>query len=133
MYFLLENNILKGQHAAIIFSGVAGFLRSRTKTSAFVKDSRDNSLCIRQILGCGSGSPNLGVEVPISQRALHADRVREVRGLHLFRCDSDCIFLLQTLEYLDRNTLTGSIGWLVLGKLIQPDFAMTPYYDGKIN
>ena len=44
MYLLLENNILKGQHVAIIFGGVVGFLRTRTKTSGFGYDRRDNIL-----------------------------------------------------------------------------------------
>ena len=36
MYLLLENNILKGQHVAIIFGCVVGFLRTRKKRPGLV-------------------------------------------------------------------------------------------------
>ena len=43
MYLILENNILEGQHVAIIFGGVVGFLRTRTFSSGFGYDPRDRA------------------------------------------------------------------------------------------
>ena len=50
MYLPLENNISEGPHVAIIFDGVAGLLRTQTKTSGCGCDPRDTFSTLLKML-----------------------------------------------------------------------------------